>query len=100
MCKKQELNLLIFHDDELHIEEVLEDESLEEEAVSELVSLSLNSLMGLDNPRTMKLRVLMAEREVIVMVDSGATHNFISQNLVQELGLSVDFRKFASIIGL
>ena len=84
----------------MHIEEVLEDESLEEEAVSELVSLSLNSLMGLDNPRTMKLRVLMAEREVIVMVDSGATHNFISQNLVQELGLSVDFRKFASIIGL
>ncbi|KZV50860.1 peroxidase 64 [Dorcoceras hygrometricum] len=38
----------------------------------------------------MKFLGSIGEREVVVMVDSGASHNFVSRKLVTELGLPVD----------
>lgn len=69
---------------------------MEEEAVetprtpTAPVSISLNSLMGLDTPRTMKFRGRVGSHEVLVMIDSGATHNFVSHSLVAQLDLMVD----------
>lgn len=46
-----------------------------EEVITEV---SLNSVIGLSNPKTMKLRGLIGDQEVVVMIDPGTTHNFIS----------------------
>lgn len=47
------------------------------------VVLSLHSLVGLSEPRTLKLKGEVHGMEVMVLIDYGATHNFISTNLVE-----------------
>lgn len=37
----------------------------------ELVSVSLNSVVGFDDPKTMKMKGQVGEEEVVVMIDSG-----------------------------
>lgn len=83
-CKtkeERELNLLIVHDEkeedyevELLNEEVLEMKVLE---VDNNVEVALRSILGFSATRTMKLKGLVAGKEVVVMVNCSATHNFI-----------------------
>lgn len=54
---------------------------------SKEVDLSLNSLVGLDSPKTMKMKGLIENKCVVVLIHSGASHNFIVENLVKELNL-------------
>ena len=51
----------------------------------EVVELSLNSVVGLSEPRTMKLKGEIHGKEVVVFIDCGATHNFISKSVVESL---------------
>lgn len=39
--------------------------------------VSLNSMIEFSNPKTMKLKGVVKGHEVVVMIDPGATHNFI-----------------------
>ena len=58
--------------------------------VEEIVELSINSVVGLSAPKTMKIKGKIAQQEVITLIDCGATHNFISTRLVQKLGLPLE----------
>nr|GMC75311.1 Retrotransposable element Tf2 [Ipomoea batatas] len=49
------------------------------------LDLPLTALGGIDGPKTMKFRGQVAGTEVIIMVDSGASHNFISHRLSSKL---------------
>lgn len=60
-------------------EEDEEIEKAEPEAICQWLDLSLCSAGGLTQPQTM-----------VILIDSGASHNFISTKLVQRLGLTVD----------
>lgn len=63
-----------------------------EEATHEVTiqpEVSLNSVIGLSNPKTMKLKGMVKGRAIVVMIDPGATHNFISLAVVKELALNV-----------
>lgn len=53
----------------------------------ELVELSMNSVVGLTSPHTMKIKGNILKEEVVVLIDCRASHNFISTNLVRRLGL-------------
>ena len=53
------------------------------------VELSINSVVGLTSSKALKLRGEIKEEGVIVMIDLGATHNFISVELVRRWGLDV-----------
>ncbi|KAL4010180.1 hypothetical protein IC575_030485 [Cucumis melo] len=61
----------------------------EEEKQKTFAELSLNSVVGLNDPGTMKVKGKIQEREVIILIDCGATHNFISEKLVESLQLPV-----------
>lgn len=52
-----------------------------------MVELSLNSVVGLSTPRTMKLKSMVWHKGVTILVDCGATYNFISLGQVQQLKL-------------
>ncbi|WVZ05565.1 hypothetical protein V8G54_018911 [Vigna mungo] len=54
-----------------------------------IMKLSTLSAGGLTSPRTMKLRRRIGRREVLVLIDSGTSHNFISQRVVEDLEMAV-----------
>ena len=58
--------------------------------VEEIAELSINSVVRLSAPKTMKIKGKIAQQEVITLIDCGATHNFISTRLVQKLGLPLE----------
>lgn len=68
-------------------EETAEDvvvEELEEVEEGNTVNISLNSVVGISNPKTMKLLGKIDNEELVVMVDYRATNNFISNLIVQK----------------
>jgi hypothetical protein len=46
--------------------------------------ISLNSLIGFSAPQTLKIISYFKHRKVIILVDSGRTHNFIHHHIDQE----------------
>lgn len=74
-------------EEELSEEEKSEDQECHQE--QKLHVLSLNSMVGITSKKTMKMRGLIGSREVVILVDSSATCNFISKKLVEELKLPV-----------
>lgn len=85
-----------------------EDESSDEEKSEgqngipeqELHVLSLNSLVGITTKKTMKMKGLLKGREVVILIDSGASCNFISKKLVEEMKLPVvDTMGFGVAVG-
>lgn len=85
-----QLTVMLLHPN--GVEEELLDEPCEledtVEGVAALVAeVSVNSVVGISSPRTMKLRGVIQSREVVMLIDSGATHNFISSKLIGELKL-------------
>jgi hypothetical protein len=46
--------------------------------------ISLNALIGFSTPQTLKLIDYINHRKVIILVDSGSTHNFIHHHIAQE----------------
>ena len=75
------------NDEEEEASEVESD--VEVEKIEYPVSISLSSVVGSENPKTMKLTGKINGKKVIVMIDPGATHNFISPGTVQLLSLPV-----------
>jgi hypothetical protein len=47
--------------------------------------ISLNALTGFSAPQTLKLIGYIKNRKVIILVDSGSTHNFIHRHISQEV---------------
>lgn len=62
--------------------------------------LSLSSMSGMTKEKSMKMMGRIGNKEVVVLIDSGATSNFISERFVSELGLTVsDTRGFGVRVG-
>ncbi|GJY46092.1 transposon ty3-I gag-pol polyprotein [Tanacetum coccineum] len=89
-CVKKTLHILLVDDNDSEEEE--EEEAIRDEddhVHLDMVEVSLNSVLGFTPPRTMKLHGNIHGADVVVLVDCGATHNFITQRLVDQLGLEV-----------
>lgn len=90
-CARRELSILCAQKEDEAEEEFFEVEDVEGE--EESPTISLNSVLGISSPKTMKMRGTVLGQEVIVMVDPGATHNFISLGVVEKLGLPISLSK-------
>ncbi|PWA91318.1 Ty3/gypsy retrotransposon protein [Artemisia annua] len=80
ICASKTLQVLLVGDEEE------DDESDSEHVHLDSIEVSLNSVLGFTTPRTMKVQGKLGDRDVVVLIDCGATHNFLSNNLVKDLG--------------
>ncbi|XP_024022962.1 uncharacterized protein LOC112092044 [Morus notabilis] len=94
-CKLRQLQVLLAAEDDFgreegHLEEGEATLEEEEEVGEETAALSLNSIQGFTIAKTMKLQGTIGGREVAVLVDSGASHSFISNRLVHDLAIPTE----------
>ena len=83
-CQDRRLQVLLVHDDPQETDglEIPSPLDLQEVGMEEVVELSLNSVVDLSTSKTMKLKGKIGYQEVIILIDCGATHTFISNKVV------------------
>ena len=59
------------------------EEDDQKENVSDEPVISLHALAGISSPQTLKIRGFLKHRPVVVLIDSGSTHNFIHQKVIE-----------------
>ena len=109
-CKQKELQvILVLDDEELNgaretTSPFVADQTPMSDNATNLVdyfpplSLSLSSMVGLSTPHLRNIQGRIRDPEVVVLIDSGASHNFIADALVKELGLSVASTKDSEVV--
>ncbi|GJZ63642.1 transposon ty3-G gag-pol polyprotein [Tanacetum coccineum] len=62
--------------------------------------VSFHAITGTNHPQTLRLAGRIKNKDVVVLIDGGSTHNFIDQTLVDRFGLSIDRKiTFEVIVG-
>eukprot|EP00253_Pinus_taeda_P031748 PITA_31748 len=69
-------------DPPLEEHELLEEDN-QQDNVSDEPVISLHALVGISSPQTLKIRGFIKHRLVVVLIDSGSTHNFIHQKIAE-----------------
>eukprot|EP00253_Pinus_taeda_P025585 PITA_25585 len=62
--------------------EAVEEDNQKDNVPDEPV-ISLHALAGISSPQTLKIRGFIKHRPVVVLIDSGSTHNFIHQKVAE-----------------
>ncbi|KZV27561.1 hypothetical protein F511_10965 [Dorcoceras hygrometricum] len=94
-CAYKLIQVAVIEDDpeeEVDTDEAVEGEEEYPEETTECgtLELPLFSIGGVSQPQTLKLKGSIQGADVVIMIDSGASHNFISRPLGEKLGLNVD----------
>lgn len=95
-CPDKHLRVLITEEEEteegggklLAVE--VEDEEGGSEGEMSILSLLQLGQLGTDKPQSIQLKGAVNGVPVVILVDSGATHNFIDKRLVQKMSWAVD----------
>jgi len=88
-CPEKNLRVIICAEEEGDLgEENCHDEK--EERGNPEMDLSIFSVGGLTQPHSMKLQGTVEGRTALVLIDNGASHNFISTELVSQLSLNIE----------
>jgi hypothetical protein len=87
-CGEKKLFYIDFEEEEE--QEPSQDENVEAFASEELTpTISCNALVGIITPQTLKIEGYIKTKKVIVLIDSGSTHNFIHYKLANSLNCFV-----------
>lgn len=62
--------------------------AIEDALPDQFCQLSLNAISAADNSNCMKLKTKVHDKVMLVLMDSGSSHSFVSSNFVQLVGLS------------
>jgi len=55
--------------------------------LEEFPEISLNAITGTPSPKTMRIVGFLRLHQVIILIDSGSTHNFVDAKLAATLGI-------------
>lgn len=68
-------------------DELLEQLDVEDSLATEFCQLSLNVVLGTEEGEALKLRALVNNKVMLILVDSGSSHSFISKSFMHNLGI-------------
>lgn len=83
-CKKLFLIQAVLEDSDDDAEMEIE----EHDPTEEVPAISLHALSGFEGPETMRLRGKLAKLIGTILVDSGSTHNFVSEKFARKAGIA------------
>lgn len=83
-CKPASLTLMELEDSENPTKEVAGEAEIENPE-AEITEVTFHAILGSFTCTTMKLKGSLGQTEVIILMDSGSTHNFISTQLVEDI---------------
>jgi hypothetical protein len=82
------MNALVLNDmDQTLTDEVLNQLAVEDVLSEELGHLSLNAIAGTDTSDCIKIRSLVNNKIMLILIDSGSSHSFVSACFVAKAGL-------------
>lgn len=93
MCPKRpqpqaQVNALVVNElDVVLNDEVLNQLAVEDASTEDFCNLSLNALAGTDKGGALRLRTLVQNKVMLVLVDSGSSHSFVSKNFLKTIGI-------------
>ena len=86
--QQPQVNALALNDLDVQLtEEVLHQLELEDTLASDFYQLSLNAVAGTESGDAMKRRALVHNKVMLILVDSGSSHSFVSQAFAQRVNL-------------
>jgi transposase InsO family protein len=89
-CGEKKLFYIDCEEEEEQEQEPSQDENVEAISSEELTpTISCNALAGISTPQTLKIEGYIKKKKVIVLIDSGSTHNFIHYKLAKDLNCFV-----------
>jgi hypothetical protein len=68
-------------------EEVLNQLAIEDTLAADFCQLSLNALSGTEVGDVMKVRALVQNKVMLILIDSGSSHSFVSEHFVKTVGI-------------
>jgi hypothetical protein len=71
-------------------DEALQQLDQEDKEVEEAYKLSINAISGTDREDCMRVRALIQNQVLVMLVDSGNSSSFVSQRIVDQLALSTE----------
>jgi hypothetical protein len=88
-CKKLFLIEGIYEEDNERPSEEEARETWEDDEL-EIPEISLHAISGVQTPQTMRIAGTIRKARVILLADTGSTHNFLNTELAERLGLEPD----------
>jgi hypothetical protein len=61
---------------------------MEDTLASEFGTLSINAMAGTDEGQAIKIRALLKNKAMLILLDSGSSHSFVSRNLLDKVGIT------------
>jgi predicted aspartyl protease len=55
--------------------------------IAEMGQLSLNAISGTESGDSMRIRALVKNKVMLILVDSGSSHNFVSKEFLHQTGI-------------
>jgi hypothetical protein len=81
---KPQINAMIVNDLDRELnEEFLNDMAIEEVLTEDFCQLSLNALAGTESDNSIKLKTTVKNKTMLILVDTGSSHSFVSSQFVQ-----------------
>lgn len=85
---KAQVNALVVNDlDTVLTEEVLTELGVEDAIAEEFCNLTINAIVGTEEGEAMKFRSLVQNKVMLMLVDSGSSHTFVSSHFLAQLGI-------------
>ncbi|WMV09213.1 hypothetical protein MTR67_002598 [Solanum verrucosum] len=89
-CKPGTFAQLELMQEENHVQSV-DDNQNEDILPTDLGEISFHAILGKEFASTLKLQGTLCGHKVLMLVDSGSTHNFVAEEIVTKLGLVVQY---------